>query len=103
MTRHNGKNLEFVCLPRLVLIDHRLARPNGATVSELAAKCNCCEKTVRRDLEILRRLYGSRLQVAVEDFNRKRYKVAPSYQVFAAWVADEVKALNEPRKPREDT
>lgn len=92
--KHNGKVLDLVELPRLVAIDRLLSRKQGATVEQLAKILGVCHKTIRRDLDVLRRLYGARrLEVITGQHGRKTYRIDESKRIFSPWVSGRVKYL----------
>ena len=48
-------------LEQIAIIDLMLARPEGATLAELAERMQCCQKTVRRHLSWMRRRFSMRI------------------------------------------
>ncbi len=92
--RINGNNLGEVDLPRMVAMERLLCRPGGATIEQLAKSLDVNPKTIRRDMDVLRRLYGARrLEVTTGQHGRKTYHVEPGERIFAPWVSSRVKCL----------
>lgn len=84
--KRQGKKIEMVDLPRLVELDRLLALGKGVTVSELVERFKVSSKTVYRDLELCKMLYGRRLSFVEERYNRRRYRIDAVDRVFAPWV-----------------
>ena len=69
------------------------SRPSGVTVRELMAELGVSEKTVRRDLEMFRKL-GFPCQEQVGDYGRKAWRVQPAAETPGlSFTFDEAIAL----------
>jgi len=85
--------MEMVDLPRLVEIDRLLSHAKGVTVAELAERFGVSTKTIYRDLELCKLLYGRRLSFSEERHNRRRYRIDADNRMFAPWVQARTKLL----------
>ena len=62
---------------RVAIIDTMLARPEGASVAEMAQRLRCCEKTVRRHVAWMQKKFDLRICLVGWDIGPNRRWVYP--------------------------
>ncbi len=47
-------------LENVLILDEMLSAPGGSTIDQMCGRLGCCQKTVRRHLSWMARMFGSR-------------------------------------------